>query len=423
MYLTVHTLGCKVNQYETEYLAAALYKIGYAETPPGRSADLIIVNTCTVTAESDAKSRKIIRRLAKEHPQAEIVVMGCFATRAPDEATALPNVGEVITDKADLPDFLRRRGVVAPPGGLDRFGERHRAYIKVQDGCRSGCAYCIIPSVRPRMSSRPIPEVLDEVRTLVRAGYREIVLTGIHLGFYAGKEPGAPIATPRRLHDLVAAILELPEPGFRIRVSSLEANEVSDELIDLMERHPKRLCRHLHLSLQSGSDSILRAMHRPHPAGAFLRRCETIKNRLPNVALTTDIIVGFPGESESDFRASMETVERIGFSKVHVFRFSPRAGTEAATLPRPVPESVKQARAAELLHLADRLRRAYAAAQIGRTVQVLIEESLPDRPGFRQGTADIYLPVRFPAPENTIGSLRDVVVHKVAGEVLESGNV
>ena len=455
MNLTTYTLGCKVNQYETEYLAAALGRIGYRETPPGESADLVIVNTCTVTGESDAKSRKVIRRLANEHPNAEIVVTGCYASRSPEDVSSLPNVVEVLTDKAKLPDFLKARGLVNPPAGLDRFGERPRAYIKVQDGCRSRCAYCIIPTVRSKMSSRPIPEILEEVRRLVENGYREIVLTGIHLGFYD--------ADGARLHDLIAALLDdrfhrrtssgnpvgnaVDSPvgntfgntvgntvgnttaiPWRIRVSSLEAMEVTDELLDLMERFPERLCRHLHLSLQSGSDRILAAMRRPHPSGVFLKRCAEIRRRLPDIALTSDMIVGFPGETDEDFRQSADVIERADFSKVHVFRFSPRAGTEAADMKNRVAEPLKQERAAALIALSDRLRSAYAASRIGRRVQVLIEEKAETVAGEGKvvplvgsftGTSDISLPVRITSRiPASIGALIDVTVRESRGEFL-----
>lgn len=415
-FVTTVTLGCKVNQYETEYLRSGLAILGYEETVPGARADLVLLNTCTVTADSDAKSRKVLRKLAKEHPGAEIVVMGCLATREPEILAAFPNVTEILTDKADLPDFLRRRGLINPPTGIDRFGERHRAYIKVQDGCQSRCAYCVIPQVRPRLSSRPINEIVEEVDRLSLAGYREIVLTGIHLGFYRSP-PCAESPQGAVLHDLVRRLLEHPG-DFRLRISSLEASEVSDSLLDLMEQYPRRVCRHLHLSLQSGSDTVLRAMRRPHPSGVFLQRCEEIKRRLPNIALTTDIIVGFPGETESDFQAGCAMIERIGFSRIHVFRFSPRAGTEAMTLPNPVPHAIKQERAARLIALADRSRRRYAEAQLGREIEVLFEGNVARHKEQLQGTTDIYLPARAVAPAELIGRLIAGTVRAVDGDRL-----
>jgi threonylcarbamoyladenosine tRNA methylthiotransferase MtaB len=418
MLLKTATLGCKVNQYETQFVREALGRIGYRDAAPGESADLVIVNTCTVTAESDWKSRKLIRRLAKCNPQAEIVVMGCYATRAADEIRQLSQVVEVVTDKRDIPACLERRGVIDLPDGIASFGLRHRAYVKVQDGCRVGCAYCIIPKVRPYLLSRPVGEVLDEIRRLVDSGYREIVLAGIHLGHYGlDFERGFDMQTEQkllldgniRLSQLVERIAQL-DGGFRLRVSSMEAVEVSDELIDLMRAFPKKLCPHLHLSMQSGSNEVLRRMRRRWPSGPFLERCEQIKVAINRVALTTDVIVGFPGETESQFMETCDMVERIGFSKVHVFPFSPREGTEAATMPNPIPASEKERRVAHLMQLADRLRKNFATAQIGQTAQVLLETR---QNATLIGTSDRYLRTRVIVNHDSLidrGSLVDVMV-------------
>jgi len=437
MLLKTATLGCKVNQYETQFVREALGRIGYRVAVPGESADLVVINTCTVTAESDLKSRKLIRRMAKLNPQTEIVVMGCYATRAEDEIRQLPQVVEVITDKRDIPAFLERRGVIDVPDGITSFGGsstvatgnllRHRAYVKVQDGCRVGCSYCIIPKVRPYLMSRPVGEVLDEIRRLVDSGYREIVLVGIHLGHYgldferdfaAQTEQKLLLAGNIRLSQLVERIVQL-DGGFRLRVSSMEAVEVSDELIDLMRDFPKKLCPHLHLSMQSGSDEVLRNMRRRWLSGPFLDRCEQIKSAIDRVALTTDVIVGFPGESERQFVETCGMVERIGFSKVHVFPYSPREGTQAAMMPNQIPTTEKERRVAHLMQLADRLRAKFAAAQIGQTVQVLFEtrHSVPGRfcldsaSAMLIGTSDHYLRTRVPC--STIadcGMLTDVTI-------------
>ena len=221
------TLGCKVNQYETEFVREGLVSIGYREADAAQPADLCIVNTCTVTNEGDAKSRQTIRRLARDNPDARIVVMGCYATRAPDEVAALPNVVEVVTDKRELPDLLGRFGVIDIPTGISEFGNRHRAYVKVQDGCLLRCSYCIIPQVRPRLYSRPQDHILDEIRRLVGHGYREIVLTGVHLGHYGvdwnWKKPKADWI---RLSGLLEQIMQM-RGDFRIRLSSIEATEVT----------------------------------------------------------------------------------------------------------------------------------------------------------------------------------------------------
>lgn len=385
MRLKTATLGCKVNQYETQFVRESLGRIGYVDAAPGESADLIVVNTCTVTAESDQKSRKLIRRLARLNPQAEIVVMGCYAARAVEEIRQLPQVGEVITDKRKINEFLQRRGVTDLSDGINTFGRRHRAYVKVQDGCRVGCSYCIIPKVRPYLLSRSVAEVLDEIKRLVDSGYREIVLTGIHLGHYGldfdrdhttQAERKQLLAGNIRLSQLIERIVQLDGP-FRVRVSSMEAVEVSDELIELMQAFPKKLCPHLHLSMQSGSDEVLRRMRRRWPGRPFLERCEQIKAAIDRIALTTDVIVGFPGESEDEFAETCEMVERIGFSKVHVFPYSPREGTEAATMPNQIPAAEKERRVNHLMQLGERLRCDFAANMIGRTSQVLFETQLP----------------------------------------------
>ncbi|MEX0866461.1 MAG: radical SAM protein, partial [Pirellulales bacterium] len=271
--LKTHTLGCKVNQYETEFVREGLLTAGFRDAVADEAADLCVVNTCTVTSEGDAKSRQTIRKLARQNPDARIVVMGCYATRAPDEVAGLPNVVEVVTDKRELPDLLGRFGVVDIPTGVSGFGARHRAYVKVQDGCRLRCSFCIIPMVRPNLSSRPIEHVVDEVATLVGNGYREIVLTGIHLGHYGVEwNYGKPKQDWTRLATLVQRLARLPG-DFRLRLSSIEATEVTRELIGVLAEHPDKVCPHLHISMQSGSDSVLRRMRRRWSSRRFVDRC------------------------------------------------------------------------------------------------------------------------------------------------------
>lgn len=394
------TLGCKVNQYETEYVSEGLVRLGYRPAEDHEQADLCIVNTCTVTGEGDLKSRKTVRQLARANPLAEIVVMGCYATRAPDEVAALPGVVEVLTDKQQLPDFLARRGLVDIPRGISAFGQRHRAYVKVQDGCRLRCSYCIIPTVRPVLASRTLEEILNEVQQLVRSGFREVVLTGIHLGHYGvdRRRHYMPGERPT-LAQLLRRIAEL-DGDFRVRLSSLEAAEVTSELIAVMAEHPLRVCPHLHLSLQSGSDAVLARMRRRYQAQRFVDQCRQISDTLDRPALTTDIIVGFPGETEADFAATCRVAEEVGFSKIHVFRFSPRQGTPAAEMDQQVPSPVAQRRAAELIQLADQLRRRYFTSLQGRRLQILVETPARNKPGTLAGTSERYVPVQlFGLPE------------------------
>ncbi len=414
------TLGCKVNQYESEYLRQGFALLGYVEAGNGRSADLCLVNTCVVTSTGEAKSRKAIRQLARENPQAEIIVIGCHATRSPDEVAAMPGVVEVITDKRQLPDLLARRGLVDVPSGISSFGTRHRAYVKVQDGCNMGCSYCIIPSVRPNLVSRPAPDVLAEIERLVIGGYREIVLTGIHLGHY-GVDLDEPEANLAWLVDNIVRL----DGDFRVRISSIEASEVGDDLIRLMAAYPQRVCPHLHISMQSGSDTVLRRMRRPG-IDQFLRCCEAANRQLDRPGMTTDVIVGFPGETDEEFAASCRVVQQVGFSKLHVFRFSPREGTPTATMPDQIPERVKQRRAAELAQLGDRLRRRYFESLVGSRLQVLVERSIAGRPGTLLGTSGRYAPVELPGQEDLIGRLVTVVAggrdrEKVSGTVIDEG--
>ncbi len=404
------TLGCKVNQYETEFVRQGLARLGYRQADHGEPVDLCIVNTCTVTAGGEAKSRKAIRQLARRYPRAEIIVMGCYATRAAEEVAALPGVVEVVTDKRQLPELLARRGLLDVPTGITTFGSRHRAYVKVQDGCRMNCSYCIIPMVRPVLVSRPVDEVLEEIGRLVDHGHREIVLTGIHLGHY-----GVDLAEQRiDLARLLRRIVGLPGE-FRVRISSIEAAEVTPELIAVMADRGDRVCPHLHVSMQSGSDAVLRRMQRRWPAGQLLRRCEQIRRRLDQPGLTTDVIVGFPGETDEDFAATCRVVQQVGFSKLHVFRFSPRQGTTAADMPDRVPEPVKQRRAAELTELGGRLRTCYFRSLAGRPLQVLVETAADDQPGRLRGTSGRYVPVELPGGKQLIGRLAPII----AGEVLE----
>lgn len=406
MLLRTQTLGCKVNQYETEYLREGLAGIGYRDAPDGTPADLCIVNTCTVTAEGDSKSRQVIRRMARDNPAAKIVVMGCYATRAPTEVAALPNVTEVLTDKRELPDLLGRFGVTDVPTGISGFGRRHRAYVKVQDGCMLRCSFCIIPHVRPQLTSRPLPHILDEVRRLVDNGYREVVLTGIHLGHYGVDwNRTLPKEQWTRLSHLVRAIAELPG-DFRVRMSSIEATEVTRELIAVMADLGDRVCPHLHISMQSGSDSVLRRMRRRWGSRRFVDRCQLLQRRLEQPAITTDVIVGFPGETDAEFAETVSVCRAVGFSKIHIFPFSARRGTPAASLPGQLAKQVKQVRGRRLAEIEQQLRDAYFDRLVGRRLRVLLESSGPDH---SLGTSCRYAPVEVADAARSVGRFVDVV--------------
>ncbi len=400
--LKTHTLGCKVNQYETELVRQGLQRAGYRDADKDEAADVCVVNTCTVTAEGDTKSRQIIRRMARQNPDARIVVMGCYATRAPEEVLALPGVSEVVTDKRELPDLLTRFGVIDLPTGLDGHSGRKRAYVKVQDGCLLRCSYCIIPQVRPELTSRPMEHIVEEVERLVAGGFREVVLTGIHLGHYGVDwNRQQPKEKWIRLAHLVQRLAELPGE-FRIRLSSIEATEVTRELIEIMQSYPTRIAPHLHLCLQSGSDTILRAMRRRWSTRMFLDRCQMLRDALDHPALTTDVIVGFPGETEEHFQQTCQTSRDAGFSKIHVFPYSPRRGTPAAEYADQVDKQVKQERVDRLLALEAELRADYYRSLVGRELDVLVEGSQPivdlaaGTPHYvHRGTSCRYAPVEF----------------------------
>jgi threonylcarbamoyladenosine tRNA methylthiotransferase MtaB len=413
------TLGCKVNQYETQYVREGLELAGYREAAESESADLCVVNTCTVTHEGDAKSRQTIRQLALRNPGTRIVVMGCYATRAPDEVAVLPGVAEVVRDKRELPDLLGRFGVVDVPTGISRFDCRKRAYVKVQDGCLLRCSFCIIPHVRPTLASRPAAHIIAEVRRLLANGYREIILTGIHLGHYGVDfNAGRPKRDWLRLSHLVERLVRL-DGEFRIRLSSIEATEVTRELIDVMAANPTRVCPHLHVSLQSGSDRILRSMRRRWCSQRFVDRCRLAREKLDQPAFTTDVIVGFPGETDSDFDATCRVVETVGFSKLHIFPFSSRRGTPAATMPNQVPKHVKQQRSRRLGQLEQLLHERYARLLIGRRLQVMVESPLADRPNMAYGTACRYVHVAVPATPQAYGKFHDALPSRFVSGRLE----
>lgn len=388
------TLGCKVNQYETQFVKEALEANGYREAASEEPADLCVVNTCTVTGEGDAKSRQLIRRLALANPRAGIIVMGCYATRDPEAVRKLPGVTHVVTDKARLAEELRPFGVEHVPSGISRFDGHRRAFIKVQDGCLLNCTFCIIPQVRPVVRSRPIDEITAEVAALVGRGCQEIVLTGIHLGHYGiDLSKGKPKQEWCRLAQLIRRLDALPG-DFRIRLSSLEAAEVRGEFVNALAES-SRVVPHLHLCLQSGSDTILRAMRRRYTRASFLERCNRLKTCLDQPAFTTDIIIGFPGETDADFDQTCEVVREVGFAKLHLFSYSPRAGTPAATLPNQIHPKLVAERRERLLALEQETSNRYAHFLVGRRLKVMVEGDDPDCPGHVRGTSCRYVPVTF----------------------------
>lgn len=412
------TLGCKVNQYETQYVKETLELNGYREAGEGEPADVCVVNTCTVTREGDAKSRQSIRRLHQEQPNAAIVVMGCYATRDPQAVKRLPGVAQVIEDKQKLADELKPWGVTHLPRGITRFDGHQRAFVKVQDGCLLRCSYCIIPSVRPVVRSRTVEEICDEVSALAGQGYQEVVLTGVHLGHYGfDLSRGKPKQNWTRLWHLLRALNGLAGE-FRIRLSSLEAAEARDDLVQALRDLP-RVVPHLHLCLQSGSDRILARMKRRYTSKGFLERCRRIRTALDRPAFTTDVIIGFPGETEDDFRATLDVLREVGFCKIHVFSYSPREGTPAAELKESLPPAIVNERRERVREVEKELARQYGVSLAGCRLDVLIEGANPKQPGWAMGTSCRFVPVsvRGFAPA-LVGKRIQAVAQEPRGDVL-----
>ncbi len=398
------TLGCKVNQYETQLVKETLLQNGFREAEGDEAADVCVVNTCTVTATGDSKGRQLIRQLARRNPHTQTIVMGCYATRDPKTVSELPGVFEVVTDKRELPDVLGRLGIVDMPTGISHFDGRKRAYVKVQDGCILKCTFCIIPTVRPGLNSRPPGDIEDEVRRLVAGGHREIVLSGIHVGHYGVETTrGKSGKPPFRLWHLFERLDRIPG-SWRMRLSSIEAAEVHDDFIK-SAANCEHLCQQFHPSLQSGSDTVLRRMRRRYSVSRFLEKLDRIRDRLDNPAFTTDVIVGFPGETEAEFEQTLDACRRAGFMKIHIFPFSSREGTPAAGFPDQIDPRVRKHRTDRLAVLERELAQNYYASLSGRELEVLVERLCEDRPGFVLGTDRRYIPVRLPGRPADLGRL------------------
>jgi threonylcarbamoyladenosine tRNA methylthiotransferase MtaB len=386
------TLGCRLNQAESEQALEALGARGFDLAHAGEQPDVVVINTCTVTAESTASSRRLIRKTAEAHPGATVVVTGCYAVAEPEAARAIPGVDLVVGNdhKDRLAELVtavpavRRLPLVMRPAPTERL--RTRVAVKAQTGCDEWCTFCIIPRTRGPLRSYPEEQVVADVRRQVERGVREVVLTGVHLGKY-GEDRGEREALAR-LVDRLTAIDGL----LRLRLSSVLPVQVTPALVERVRDDPK-VCRHLHVPLQAGDDEVLARMHRPYRIAEFLDRVEHAKAQVPGLGLSTDVIVGFPGETRAQFAATMAVVERVGFSKLHVFRYSQRPDTPAATMPDQVPVAEKKVRARELIALGSELRRRFHEDHVGRPLQVLVEAA---GEGLAEGTSDNYVKVRFP---------------------------
>ena len=428
----LHNLGCKVNAYETEAMQEMLEQAGYEIVPFKEGADVYVINTCTVTNIADRKSRQMLHRARKMNPEAVVVAAGCYV-QAKGGQEADPCIDIVIGNnhKKDLVRILKeyeenrekdrvggigRERAGARAAGeigdinrtkeyeslhLTRTGEHTRAYIKVQDGCNQFCTYCIIPYARGRVRSREMQDVVREVRTLADNGYQEVVLTGIHLSSY-----GIDFDGQRHLSDLIRAVHEI-EGIRRIRLGSLEPGIVTEEFAGTLAAMPK-ICPHFHLSLQSGCDATLKRMNRRYTSEEYYEKCRILRKYFDDPAFTTDVIVGFPGETEEDFQASFDFVDKVDFYETHIFKYSKREGTKAASMPDQVDEQVKAERSARLIALGEKKRKAYEERFIGKTVEVLVEEdAVLDGKKVQTGHTKEYIKIALDAQEN----LRNCIVN------------
>lgn len=379
--IALETLGCKLNQAESESLARQLAERGCRVVPPSDGAAIYILNTCTVTHIADRKSRHLLRLAQRRNPGAFIIAIGCYAERAPRELAQVTGVDMVLgnEEKAHLLDVLEEQGLISTSSALLPQMHRTRSLVKVQEGCNQFCSYCIVPLVRGRERSLPLDEAVAEVRARVERGYREVVLTGTQIGSYRN--------SPELLIQRI-----LIETGIeRLRLSSLQPREITAGLLSLWQDSSKRLCRHLHLPLQSGSDAVLRRMGRRYSTEDYAQAVARIREAIPDVAITTDVMVGFPGETDEDFAESYRFCQQMAFANIHVFPYSERPCTPATLMPEKIDEPVKKERSKRMLKLARESARRFEEQFLGRTMMVLWEREVDD--GVWVGLTDNYIRV------------------------------
>ncbi len=430
MQVHFQTLGCRLNEAELESWARQFRQQGHSVAADIEHADLVVVNTCAVTEEAVRKSRRLIRRAQRCNPQAKLVVSGCYASLNPHESSALPGVDLLVAnrDKEKLPQLVAEKITVAAmpviatePGENSLFRRgRQRAFIKVQDGCRYRCSYCIVTQARGEERSRPIIEIIDEINDLRAQGVQEAVITGVHLGGY-----GSDLESD--LSELISAILEQTSIP-RLRLGSLEPWDIADDFWKLFDN--RRLMPHLHLPLQSGTDSVLRRMSRRCKTAEFQRLVTHARQQLPELNITTDIIVGFPGESDAEWRQTMEFLRQLQFSHMHIFSYSPRPGTKAAGLPSQVDTNTKRQRSKELHQLMSEMKSASLQAALNQSVEVLVESRVTlDDGDYYVGYTPNYLRIRFPVPnkdsllENNIVSVEITAVDHQNGRLTGNAQV
>ncbi|MGD6961907.1 tRNA (N(6)-L-threonylcarbamoyladenosine(37)-C(2))-methylthiotransferase MtaB [Fictibacillus phosphorivorans] len=417
-----HTLGCKVNHYETEAIWQLFQAEGYERTDFDSTADVYVINTCTVTNTGDKKSRQVIRRAIRKNPDAVICVTGCYAQTSPAEIMAIPGVDVVVgtQDRSKMLTYIQQyKEERMPINGVSNimkarvyeeldvpaFTDRTRASLKIQEGCNNFCTFCIIPWARGLLRSRKPEDVLSQAQQLVDSGYKEIVLTGIHTAGYG--EDMKDYSFAKLLDDLDKNISGLK----RIRISSIEASQISDEVIEVMGRSDK-VVPHLHIPLQSGSNTVLQRMRRKYSMEMFGERLDRLKEALPGLAITSDVIVGFPGETEKEFMETYRFIEKHKFMELHVFPYSKRTGTPAAKMEDQVPEDIKNERVHKLIALSDQLAKEYASNYEDTVVEVIPEEAFKEDTTNKLyvGYTPNYLKVLFEGNEEMIGKLVKVKI-------------
>lgn len=416
--ISFKTLGCRVNLYETDALASRFKAAGYAIAEGDEAADVFVVNTCTVTNTSDQKCRQAIHQIRRKHPEALIAVTGCMVNHRKDELLQSGIADYVIDNerKAALFDIIDEHFHTghSDPEGYDRdlfsyqpaFDTFHtRSLIKIHDGCNNFCSYCIIPMVRGRATSRPAEDIYHNVREVVDHGFKEIVLTGVNMGRYQFENTN--------FEQLVEHILDI-DGDFRVRVSSIEPDQFSDRFLGLFQ-HPK-LAPHMHICLQSGSDDTLKRMNRHYTSDQFRELCHRIKTFRPDFNLTTDIIVGFPGETDQTFKESCDFAKEIGFSHIHTFKYSVRTGTKAAIMPDQVPEKVKTERSEVMRQISLENKLRYFKTMQGRTQRMLIERI--DSKGVARGYGENYVPVLLKDPS----AEKNTFINISLGEIVHADN-
>lgn len=406
-----YTLGCKVNQYESQAMAQNLEKHGFIITDHSEEADVYVINSCTVTAESDRKTRQAVRRFKKQHPESIIILTGCMPQAFPEYGEKLDEADIVIGNKSNrfLHDYinqyingsgrifavdLHKTGDEFAGDTISSFRERTRASVKIEDGCNRFCSYCIIPYARGRVRSKPLDELKAEIAELEKNGFSEIVLVGINLSAYG-------MGTDINIVDAVK--LAASFDGIkRVRLGSLEPDHITDEIIEGLAGIPE-FCPQFHISLQSGCDSTLKRMNRHYDSSEYYALCQKLRSSFADTTITTDIMVGFPGETEEDFEKSLEFAKKVGFEKVHVFPYSVRPGTPAAKMENQIEKSEKERRASIMSNVCEEIRQIFLNNQVGKMLEILVEEH---HGGFAQGYTANYTPVKIPCECELCGIIK-----------------